>query len=154
MKYKTNPKYPKQPILKETKHWYISLWENQYYIGRASIEFKDMNIRHMSELSNENILELFSLIKGYENTLRSVFGTTNFNWACLMNASYKEKNINNKDPLHFHVYPRYRERVVFEGEVFVDEVFAHQFDKNKEKEVDSIMLEKIADRIVEEWGEV
>lgn len=151
MQYKTNPKYPKQPILKETKHWHISLWENQYYLGRASIEIKDMNIRHISELSIEHILELFSLIKSYENTLRSIFGTTNFNWACLMNDSYKGKNFNNKDPLHFHVYPRYRDRVVFRGEVFVDEVFAHHYDKNKEKIVSSELLNEIADRIADNW---
>ena len=77
MEYKLHPKFPNQIILSETKNWYITLWENQYYLGRATIEFKDKTKRHLSELSEEEILELFSLIREYEIALRKSFHTTN-----------------------------------------------------------------------------
>jgi diadenosine tetraphosphate (Ap4A) HIT family hydrolase len=151
MEYKSHPTFPNQIILSETKNWYITLWENQYYLGRATIEFKDITKRHLSELSEEEISELFSLIRKYEIALRESFDTTNFNWTCLMNNSYKEKNIDKPEPLHFHVWPRYRNSVEFNGETFTDEVFAHHYDKHKEKYVDKEFLVLLADRILSNW---
>lgn len=153
MEYKLHPKFPNQIILSETKNWYITLWENQYYLGRATIEFKDKTKRHLSELSEEEILELFSLIREYEIALRKSFHTTNFNWSCLMNNSYKEKNLDNQEPLHFHVWPRYRNSVEFNGQTFTDEVFAHHYDKHKEKYVDKEFLINLADKILSNWEE-
>jgi len=153
MKYKTHPNFPNQIILSETKNWYITLWENQYYLGRATIELKDKTKRHLSELSEEDILELFSLIRKYEIALRKSFHTTNFNWTCLMNNSYKEKNLGNSEPLHFHVWPRYRNSVEFNGETFTDEVFAHHYDKYKKKIVDRKFLINLANKILSNWEE-
>lgn len=152
MQYKSPDKYPSQIIIKETNHWYITLWENQYYLGRASIEYKDLSKKHLSELSNEEILELFSLIKGYEIALKKTLGTTNFNWTCLMNNQYKEKNKDNPEVLHLHVWPRYKNKVEFNGEVFEDEVFAHHYDKHKEKYVSRDFLITLADNILESWN--
>ena len=101
-------------------------------------------------LPKEHLDELFLLIKAYEKALQTAFRTTNFNWTCLMNASYKPKNAENPDNLHFHCWPRYRDPVEFAGETFVDEVFAHHYDKYKEKNVPQVVLEKIAMRITEE----
>jgi len=151
MKYKSHPNFPNQIILTETKNWYITLWENQYYLGRATIEFKDKTKKHLLELSEEEILELFSLIRKYEIALRKSFGTTNFNWTCLMNNSYKEKNIDNPEPLHLHVWPRYRNPVVFNGEAFKDEVFAHHYDKHKEKYVNKKFLVLLANQMLSNW---
>jgi len=151
MKYKSHPHDSNQIILFETDNWYITLWENQYYLGRATIEFKNPSKRHLSELSEKEILELFSLITNYEIALRKSFNTTNFNWTCLMNNSYKEKNKDNPDPLHLHIWPRYKEEVEFNGETFTDEVFAHHYDKHKEKYVDKEFLVVLADRILSNW---
>ena len=148
MKYSHHPKYPNQIILKESKYWNVVLWENQYYLGRASIELKDMAKRQLSEISDEEAKELFYLIKWYEHSLIEALGTTHFNWTCLMNNSYKKKNINNTESLHLHVWPRYENKVEFEGEVFIDEVFGHHYDKHKEKFVDQELLIKIADNIL------
>ncbi|MGI6423597.1 MAG: HIT family protein [Candidatus Dojkabacteria bacterium] len=151
MKYKTHPAYPNEVILFETANWFITLWENQYYLGRATIEYKDVSKRHLSELSQEHILELFSLIKRYEIAFKKAFNTTNFNWTCLMNNSYKEKNKDNPDPLHIHILPRYRDVVEFNGEVFKDELFAHHYDDDREKIVDKDFLIVLADKILSHW---
>ena len=151
MQYKSPKQYPDQVIIKETKHWYLTLWENQYYLGRASVEYKGLSKKHLSELSNEEILELFSLIKKYEIALKKTFDTTNFNWTCLMNNQYKEKIRNNPEPLHLHVWPRYKYTFEFNGEVFKDEVFGHHYDKYKEKIVDRDYLVALGDKILSNW---
>lgn len=151
MEYKAPTNYPNQVIIKETEHWYITLWENQYYLGRASIEYKNLSKKHLSELNDNEILELFSLIKAYENALNKSFNTTNFNWTCLMNNQYKDKNTNNPEPLHLHVWPRYKDPVEFYREVFKDEVFGHHYDKHKEKNVDRAFLIILSDKILENW---
>ena len=151
MEYKAPTNYPNQVIIRETKHWYITLWENQYYLGRASIEYKNLSKRHLSELNENDILELFSLIKAYEKALKKSFNTTNFNWTCLMNNQYKEKNMNNPEPLHLHVWPRYKDTVEFNKEIFIDEVFGHHYDKGKEKLVDRDFLTVFADTILLNW---
>ena len=148
MKFRQHPRYPNQIILKEMSYWYISLWENQYYLGRASIELRDTSKRHLSELSRNEVLELFYIIKQYENALKKSFNTTNFNWTCLMNNSYKEENKNNPEPLHLHVWPRYKEKVSFMDDVFEDKIFGHHYDKNKKKYVKREFLINLADTIL------
>jgi diadenosine tetraphosphate (Ap4A) HIT family hydrolase len=68
-----------------------------------------------------------------------------------MNNQYKEKNSGNSEPLHLHVWPRYRDIVEFNGEKFKDEVFAHHYDKHKEKYVNRNFLVNIADAILKKW---
>lgn len=151
MSYETNSQNHKDIMLKEKKHWHLSLSQNQYYLGRSTLILKNSSKRHLRELEKEEINELFSFIKEYEEALTKSFNTTNFNWTCLMNNSYKTENLNNQDPLHFHVWPRYKNKVVFEGEEFHDEVFAHHYDKHKKKKVNKEFLEKLADKILMNW---
>jgi diadenosine tetraphosphate (Ap4A) HIT family hydrolase len=151
MKYKSPPRYSNQIILAETENWFLTLWDNQYYLGRATIEFKNSSKRHLSELNEKEILELYSLIKNYEIALRKSFNTTNFNWTCLMNNSYKEENTDNPDPLHLHVWPRYKNEIEFNGEIFKDEVFASHYDKHKEKYVNREFLVILGDKILSNW---
>lgn len=143
-----HPKYPTQIILKETKHWFISLWENQYYLGRASIGLKDKSLHHLAALSDEQSIELFELIKWYETALTRTFNTTHFNWTSLMNNSYKPKNIDNPENFHLHVWPRYSKEVKIGNEVFKDEVFGHHYDKYKEKYVKKEVYQEIAQKIL------
>lgn len=151
MSYKTNPLNPKGIIVKEKKHWYLSLSQNQYYLGRAILILKNSSKKHLRELEKEEVDELFSFIKKYEEALTKSFNTTNFNWTCLMNNSYKEKNLKKPNNLHFHVWPRYNHRVIFEKEEFHDEVFAHHYDKYKKKKVSKEFLEKLAEEILKNW---
>jgi diadenosine tetraphosphate (Ap4A) HIT family hydrolase len=151
MPYKTNPEYPQEIVIKEKKHWYLSLSENQYYLGRTTLILKNPSTRHLRGLKKEEIEELFSFVKEYEKALKKSFKTTNFNWTCLMNNSYKKENAKKEIPLHFHVWPRYKNKVVFEGEEFFDEAFAHHYDKYKEKKVNKKFLEKLANKILFNW---
>jgi len=149
--YKPNPTYPDEIIIKEGEFWSLILLENQYYLGRAVLILKDFSIKHLNELTEGQIQELFFFIKKYEIALKKSFKTTNFNWTCLMNNSYKKKNLKKQDLLHFHAWPRYQDVVVFNNERFHDEVFAHHYDKYKKKKVSKEFLEKIAEKILLNW---
>ncbi len=138
-----NPNYPDEIVLKETENWRVSLWSNQYNLGRASIEYKDMKVRHLRDLPDEHAKELFMLIKLYENALMKSFKPVNFNWTCLMNASYRQE----KEFLHLHCWPRYDKEIEFSGEVFTDEHFAHHYNDDGKKEVSEDVLIKIGNEI-------
>ena len=102
---------------------------------------------HLSELNEGEFLELKTIIDKLENAITAAFGATHFNWTCLMNNYYKPKNIGKPKQLHWHLWPRYKETVHFEGEIFRDEVFGHHYDKTKEKLVSAALLEKIGERL-------
>jgi len=68
-----------------------------------------------------------------------------------MNNQYKDINKNNPEPLHLHVWPRYKDSVEFNGEMFKDDVFGHHYDKHKEKIVDREFLTILGDRILSSW---
>lgn len=125
------------------KYWKIKLLENQYYLGRSIIVLK-RKCSMLSDLKDKEIKELFELMKKIENGLRKEFKTTMFNWTCLMNDSYKPKNP--KPQVHWHLWPRYKKKVKFAGEIFEDEVFAHHYNKFKIKKVDKEVLHKINEK--------
>ena len=96
----------------------------------------------LSGLTEEETLDLLEIIKKMESSLKKAFGATNFNWTCLMNDEQKKEDP--KPQVHLHLLPRYKNKVEFAGEVFIDEVFAHHYDKKKEKIVSAEVLEKIS----------
>ena len=131
----------------ETKYWKVELSDNQYYLGRSYIILK-RDCKFISQLTNEEAGDLFGIIKKMEVALKKAFGTTMFNWACLMNDSYKFKTP--KPRVHLHLWPRYKKKVEFAEEVFHDEVFSHHYDKLKIKKLKSKILKEIANKIKKE----
>ena len=126
----------------ETEFWEVKLLSNQYYLGRSIVLLK-RDCEELSGLTDEEFKDLFLIIKRLENKLKKVFGVTNFNWTCLMNDAQKEGK--DKPQVHLHLWPRYKEKVEFAGEFFVDGVFAHHYDKTKNKIVSNEVLKKIAE---------
>lgn len=129
-----------------TKYWDIILSDNQYYLGRSILLLK-RKCGMLSGLKENETKELCDLIKKMEKGVKKKFGATMFNWTCLMNDAYKSKNP--KPQVHVHLMPRYKKKVKFAGEVFEDEVFAHHYDKTKEKRVSKKVLKEIRDKIKE-----
>jgi diadenosine tetraphosphate (Ap4A) HIT family hydrolase len=120
----------------ETEFWEVKLLENQYYLGRSIILLK-RDCEKLSSLTEEEFKDLFGIIKKLENSLKNTFGATD-----------SQKEGKEKPQVHLHLWPRYKERVEFAGEVFKDEVFAHHYDKAKEKIVSDEVLEKIAEALL------
>lgn len=104
----------------ESKHWEVNLGEDQLYLGRAYVDCKSKKTS-LSELSDEEFLDLHNVIKKYESLLKKTFSATLFNWACLMNHAYREKPY--APQVHFHVRPRYESNVRVGDMVFHDPNF-------------------------------
>ncbi len=55
-----------------------------------------------------------------------MFNATMFNFACLMNNAYKDKE---KPHVHFHFIPRYKEEIIILGKKYKDKHFGYNFWK-------------------------
>ncbi len=130
-------------ILKETKHWFIVLAENQYYLGKSFILLKSQKA-NLSELTREEFIDLKLVIDLMEEALQKAFGATQFNWT---NGYYKKEDVKRPKELHLHVWPRYDHSVTVNGEVFTDEDFGNHYDKTRKKIVSEEFLEEIAKQI-------
>jgi diadenosine tetraphosphate (Ap4A) HIT family hydrolase len=128
----------------ETEFWEVVLLDDQYYLGRSVVVLK-RGCGELSGLTSEEALDFLEVVRRMEKALSGSFGATNFNWACLMNHAYKEADP--KPQVHWHLWPRYRDKVEFAGEVFEDEVFAHHYDKTRAKVVSKDVLGKIAEEL-------
>jgi len=132
-------------LILKTKYWKVLLNTiDQHYLGRSVLKLK-RTCRKLSGLTKDEFYELQKIILKMENSLKKSFGTTMFNWVCLMNDAYKSKNP--KPQVHFHLIPRYKNKVEFAGKRFVDKKFAHNYKTKYTKKVSEKTLEKIQNKI-------
>lgn len=120
-------------LIFETAHWKVILATNQYYLGR-SIIFLKRECNSLSELTNEEFLDLLNIIKKMEYAIKKSFTTTLFNWGCFMNHAYKKAE--KKPQVHFHLFPRYDKIIKVQNENFIDNEFGNIFNIEKNKEID------------------
>ena len=99
----------------------------------------------LASLSDEEWLDFAQVTKGLERAIRNAFGADMFNWSCLMNDAYK------KDPpsphVHWHVRPRYKDPVEFEGMTFNDNDFAHHYDRSEPDKAGQELQDAIANKL-------
>ncbi len=132
-------------ILFETDFWKVILIDEQSYLGRCVILLK-RDCDELSKVLSEEWLDFHeNIVKKLESTFKKVFGATMFNWSCLMNNAYQEKNP--KPFVHFHFRPRYNEDVKFAGELFRDPDFGHHYNRSRKNIVSQELLQKIFDEI-------
>ena len=120
----------KKYLLYDSECWSVFLADGQDYIGRCILVLK----RHcgsMSELTDDEWMDLLNLVRKLETCMKTVFGADLCNWSCLMNSFFKEP-----EPcphLHIHVRPRYRNPVVINGNTYADDSFDRQCDRTARK---------------------
>ena len=95
----------------------------QEFIGDCIIS---CNKESLSELTNEEWIELGELEKELERITKKVFGATMFNFACLMNNAYRD---NEKPHVHFHFIPRYRDEISLFNKKYKDKHFGYNMWK-------------------------
>ena len=100
-----------QEIILKTKFWTVDLVDDQAYLGRCHVSL-NRDCGTLSDLTNEEWLDFSKVIEELEKGLKKSFDATMFNWACLMNHAYKEKNPN--PYVHWHFRPRYNHEVAFQ----------------------------------------
>jgi len=117
-----NEKLDDNDLILETEFWGVLLSYNQRYLGRCYI-FSKRHFGSLSKMTNEEAVDFAEVVKKIENAIKKAFGAEMFNWACLMNSFYKNEN---PDPhIHWHMMPRYRNKVIFDGETYEDKEFGY-----------------------------
>lgn len=111
-------------ILYKSKYWEVVFvsW-CQEFVGDCIIS---CNKESLSELTNDEWLELGKLEKELERVTKKLFGATMFNFACLMNNAYRD---NEKPHVHFHFVPRYNNELKIFNKVYKDRHFGYNFWK-------------------------
>ena len=141
----------KKKLVFETEYWRIGLAEEQTYLGYCVVALKRQDGKRgdLVDLTQEEFLDFFTVVKKFEAALRGAFGATMFNWSCLMNNAYQLPDP--KPHVHWHVKPRYSHSVEFEGEVFEDARFGHHYTllEDLNRIVSDDMQEKIIAKIQE-----
>ena len=115
-------------MITETKYWVILLAPDQKNLGTCVVALK-RDEGDLAGLKDEEWQEFSEIVKNLESAIGSAFNSTMFNWGCLMNSSYLNDPPN--PHVHWHVIPRYREKVKFRGLIFEDPCFGSSTMKAK-----------------------
>ena len=84
------------------------------------------NKESLSDLSNDEWIELGILEEELERVCKKLFNSTMFNFACLMNNAYRD---NEKPHVHFHFIPRYNGERVILNKKYKDKHFGYNLWK-------------------------
>lgn len=95
----------------------------QEFVGDCIIS---CNKESLSELTDNDWIELGKIEKELERVSKKLFNATMFNFACLMNNAYKD---NEKPHVHFHFIPRYKNKLEIFNKVYKDKHFGYNFWK-------------------------
>jgi diadenosine tetraphosphate (Ap4A) HIT family hydrolase len=107
----------------ETKYWKIILCDDQRYLGYLIIKTKEPR-ESLPEITTEEQSDFFLLIKKLETFYKEKFEATMFNYSCLMNNAYRDKETPH---VHFHFRPRYKNPITVLGKEFNDPNFGEHY---------------------------
>ena len=119
---------------------------DQSYLGRTIVELKTHK-GSLTELSDEEWTDFGVLVKKYENAIKKSFNADLFNWGCLMNHAYRKEPSN--PHVHWHVRPRYKSKVEFEGQEFTDPDFGNHYDRDRNWPAADDLFQKVKVKITE-----
>ncbi|MBU1129566.1 MAG: HIT domain-containing protein [Nanoarchaeota archaeon] len=92
-------------FIKEFEHWALLINYMQPTLGSSLIVLK-RHVSDFSDLTEKEHLEYFNIAKQFEKVTKDSFGSNKFNYFMLANVV---------EHVHYHVVPRYREKVFFDG---------------------------------------
>lgn len=112
----TEGKY-KEGFVKEYNHWVIEVSFRQHTLG-CFIIFAKRKVERVSELNNDEVIELREVMKELETTLSQIeeLNPDRFNYLQMGNALHH---------LHFHAIPRYASPRNFLNKEWIDTTFGH-----------------------------
>jgi diadenosine tetraphosphate (Ap4A) HIT family hydrolase len=101
----------------------------------------------LADLTPDEGLEFWDIVKRVETALRSAFDATLFNWSCYMNHAFRNAAPN--PHIHWWAVPRYNHPVEIGGLVFEDPHFGSPYDHSRWLDVSAEVRSYIAGRIRE-----
>lgn len=140
-------KKPKRSaLILRTKHWRAILASDQGCLGRCYVVL-GRHCSDMAKLKLEEWIDFSEVVQELECALRKAFDATMFNWACFMNYAYQ---LDPPNPhVHWHLVPRYKQKVKFAGMTFEDPKFGQPYDLTRTQVVPPEVKQKIVTRIKE-----
>jgi diadenosine tetraphosphate (Ap4A) HIT family hydrolase len=134
------------PVVFETEYWKVMVAEDQCYLGYMIVSANNRERPNLSALTQEEWVDFSeNVVKPLEAKIKRALGAELFNWSCLMNLAYRETPPN--PHVHWHVKPRYRNPVEFNGETFVDEMFGSHYQFGETRPMSEAFLQAIADKV-------
>lgn len=131
----------------ETHYWKILLKSDQRYLGSLIIKTK-AGREHLPDLTQEEQLDFFVLIKKLELFFTEKIGATMFNYSCLMNNAYRDSETPH---VHYHFMPRYKTPVTVLHHEFSDPNFGqHYLSASLNGNGDVIIGDDVRNYIIEE----
>ena len=118
----------------EYRNWVLILNQFQFLLGVCMLVHKKHK-EGFTSLSEEELLDVHSILKDIEDALKKSFAPDWFN--------YLQTN-NSVRHLHFHIIPRYENPVQFAGEEFIDENF-EGMPMERERTVSADTMKKVKD---------
>lgn len=110
--------------LYQGKYWEVVFTEwCQEFPGECIIS---SNKETLSDLTEEEWVELGLIEKELERVCQKLFQATMFNFACLMNNAYRDHE---KPHVHFHFIPRYKNKREILNKTYQDRHFGYNMWK-------------------------
>lgn len=127
--------------ISECTYWTVYLSLKQHYLGRMKVVAK-RDIVDEGELTDEEWLELHTILQKCKKVLEQCFKPDLYNYATLGNVVLHH---------HWHIIPRYREPPVFLDVPFPDEQWGHPPWPHTKKKTDTTLLNEIHKIVRETW---
>ncbi len=121
-------------LIKQYRYWGVYVAQDQNYLGRCVVWCDRADAIHLTDATNEERDELFTILKELKIASEKTFGGEWFNFAFLGNETHH---------LHCHFVPRYSSTKEFEGLIFTDELWGGNFETDATFVVSPYILEEI-----------
>lgn len=121
-------------LVKDYKYWSIYVHENQGYLGRCVIWCKREDAFDLADATPEEQKELFRVVNDLRKVSKECFNPDWLNYAFLGNETRH---------LHGHFIPRYATPKTFEGTVFEDKLYGHNYKTDHGFVTSEELLQKI-----------
>lgn len=104
-------------LVYDGQFWRLELNPDQQYLGKSIVTLKRHTSR-LAELTQDEGVEFWELVKKFETGISTEFQPTHFNWSCLMNNAIGEGT---PAHVHWHAIPRYKEKRIVNDVEFIDQ---------------------------------
>ncbi len=109
-------------LIKDYEHWSIYVHQNQGYLGRCVIWCKREDALDLTDATEEEQKELFTVLSLLKEATTKVFQSNWFNYSFLGNETRH---------LHAHFIPRYAKPKTFMGIIFEDKLYGHNYKTDR-----------------------
>lgn len=127
-------------LIKKYKYWDVYIHPNQSYLGRCIVWCKRNDVSDLTNAIPEEQQELFLILGDLKKALETVFQADWFNYVFLGNETRH---------LHGHLIPRYKTSRKFNGILFEDKFYGHNYRTDHDFKTSRELLEAVRDKLSE-----